>query len=79
MAGEMVLANFAGTGQMGVGYSGGPVVIFPDGQQQDPQLVGVVSRGVSGLSTEETFGPLGTATDLTQHREWLNGAVRSSP
>ena len=76
--GEIVLANFAGMGQLGGGYSGGPVVIFPEGQQEAPRLVGVVSRGALGMSTQDKFGAPGIATDLTHHREWVNKIVQSS-
>jgi hypothetical protein len=77
--GEIVLANFAGTGQLGGGYSGGPVVIFPEGQQKAPQLVGVVSRGALGMSTQDKFGAPGIATDLTHHREWVDKIAQSKP
>ncbi|WP_410675387.1 trypsin-like serine protease [Amycolatopsis sp. cmx-4-68] len=75
--GEMALANFAGAGQLGGGYSGGPVVLFPEGQQGTPRLVGLVSRGALGMPTQDSYGPPGIATDLTHQRGWISETVRS--
>jgi hypothetical protein len=71
VAGEFVVANFVGAGQLEGGYSGGPVLSSPKGPTGEPKLVAVMSRGVTGLSTEATLGPPGIATDLTHHGEWL--------
>jgi hypothetical protein len=75
--GEFVVANFVGPGQMEGGYSGGPVLVFPEDDGGEPQLVGVMSRGAKGMPTDVTFGPPGIAADLAHHRAWLNETVRS--
>jgi len=75
--GELVVANLVGPGQIEGGYTGGPVLSFPKGYSGEPKLVAVTSRGITGLSTEATFGPPGIAADVTHHREWLDKCLNS--
>jgi hypothetical protein len=77
---EIVIANFAGPGAMGAGFSGGPLVIQPeDSTACHVELKGLLSRGAHGLPTENAYGAPGIATDLGYYAEWVAETTAAHP
>ncbi len=76
-SGEIVIASCGGVGEMDNGYSGAPVLLFPDGDESKPQLVGVMSRPAPGLPTAASLGMPGVATDIRAHRKWVDKTLWS--